>query len=428
MIRLIFQRLAGIVLFFQILSAPAYAHLTQNSEINLLIGTEGLRADIVIPQSEYITATAHTTEQDGASLSEAKAYLMDRFAIATPQGELWSSRIGLVEFVTDDGQTYLHAVAYASPPPKAPLRRFVVDWRAIVAEVPNHYALFLLQRDIAGQWHDSPKIIGAARSNATHITVDVGKASKWSELRNSTILGVEHIITGYDHIFFLLALLLPAPLVSKGRRWEKPKEGRGTLRHIFSIVTAFTIGHSLTLVGAATGGWQLPVQPVEIAIAVSVFLSSLHAIRPIFPNYEAWIAGGFGLVHGLAFATLVSDLQLGSASAPIALFGFNLGIELVQIVIVLIALPALMLLSRGQHYSSIRIPLASLATIAALIWIVDRIYGVSDKLLFRTEFVIELTSVIIVFGLAIFYLYQIFRRHRHISTLFSSLGAGYKLD
>ncbi len=106
------------------------------------------------------------------------------------------------------------------------------------------------------------------------------------------------------------------------------------------MVTAFTIGHSITLIGGAFFGWALPSRPVEVLIAISILVSAIHACRPLFPGREAWVAGGFGLVHGLAFATLIGRFGLEPLQKAQSILGFNLGIELVQLGVVLAILPA----------------------------------------------------------------------------------------
>ncbi len=104
-------------------------------------------------------------------------------------------------------------------------------------------------------------------------------------------LGMRHIAEGTDHLLFLLVLLLPAPLLVSGLRWGPPSGVRQSLLRILGIVTAFTIGHSITLSLAALNAVNVPSRPVEVLIAVSILVSAVHACRPIFPGKEAWIAG-----------------------------------------------------------------------------------------------------------------------------------------
>jgi hypothetical protein len=168
-------------------------------------------------------------------------------------------------------------------------------------------------------------------------------------------------------------LLLPAALLVQDGRWGAYGGPRHLLGKLAGVVTAFTVGHTLTLVLGATGLAVLPSQPVEIAIAVSIMLSALHAWRPLFPHREAWIAGGFGLVHGLAFATAISALQLRGLRLAAGILAFNLGIETVQMLVVLVAAPLLILLARGPYYQRTRQLAAVGAGVMALVWIVERV-------------------------------------------------------
>jgi len=123
-----------------------------------------------------------------------------------------------------------------------------------------------------------------------------------------------------------------------------------SLVQILRIVTAFTLGHSLTLVLSAFGLLRLPSRPVEVLIAVSILVSAIHAIRPIFPRREAAIAAFFGLIHGLAFASALSDLGFGQWYRFVSILSFNLGIEAMQHAVVVATLPSLLLLSRTSAY------------------------------------------------------------------------------
>lgn len=189
-------------------------------------------------------------------------------------------------------------------------------------------------------------------------------------------LGMHHIAEGTDHLLFLLVLLLPAPLMVASARWGSPAGTRRSLLRIAGIVTAFTIGHSATLSLAALGFVHVPERPVEVLIAVSILVSALHAIRPIFPGREAWIAAFFGLIHGLAFAATLDRLGLGSWERLAGIFAFNLGIETMQIIVVAVTLPSLMLLSRTSTYSILRVGGAIFAGAASFGWVLERLLNI----------------------------------------------------
>lgn len=393
-------RTAGAWLAYAMLvwASPAVAHLTPNSEVGLSIGNYEVHADIIIPQSEYMVATSLAAGNDTRSLARARSYLEDRFKAVSPGGEPWSVRVDFVEFAQIAGPPDLHATAILTPPRGASPRRFVIEWSAVVDELPSHFAMFVIRSDIAGASGAEPIIVGAARAGAARVSIDAGDASRWRELRNSIELGMAHILGGYDHLMFLLALLLPAPLVAFAGRWTAVRDRRSSIRRMVAIITAFTIGHSLTLIGASLVGWRLPVQPVEVAIAVSVLISAAHAVRPLFPGYEPLVAGGFGLIHGLAFATLVAELRLGGTTAPVALLGFNLGIEIVQLAIVIVVLPPLMLMAGRPIYGPIRLGLGYFGMAAAMAWAFNRLFGIGADISDLAEQRIVL-AVILLLGL-----------------------------
>ncbi len=185
-------------------------------------------------------------------------------------------------------------------------------------------------------------------------------------------LGMRHIAEGTDHLLFLLVLLLPAPLMALHSRWGPDIGVSRSLIRILRIVTAFTIGHSITLTLAVLGAVKVPGKPVEILIALSIFVSAAHALRPIFPGKEALIAGFFGLIHGLAFAATLDRLGFERWDRVAGVLAFNLGIEAMQILVVAAVLPSLMLMSGTRAYSTLRIGGAVFAGAASLGWIVER--------------------------------------------------------
>jgi hypothetical protein len=134
----------------------------------------------------------------------------------------------------------------------------------------------------------------------------------------------------------------------------------------------------VTLAAGAIGLVHVPSRPIEVLIAVSILVSAAHALRPVFPGREPVIAGCFGLIHGLAFATTLTGLGLGRWDRVASIFGFNLGIEAMQLVVVAIAMPSLILLSRTRLYPSIRTAGAQLAGAIALVWIVQRVWDLPN--------------------------------------------------
>jgi hypothetical protein len=186
------------------------------------------------------------------------------------------------------------------------------------------------------------------------------------------LLGIRHIAEGTDHLLFLITLLLPAPLLAAGSRWAGPSDIRHGLLQVMKIVTAFTVGHSITLALAALGLVHVPSRSIEVLIAVSILVSAAHALCPLFPGREAGIAASFGLIHGLAFAATLAVLGLSRWQRVSGILGFNLGIETMQLVVVAATMPSLALLSRTRAYSVLRVGGALFAGFASACWIAER--------------------------------------------------------
>ena len=186
--------------------------------------------------------------------------------------------------------------------------------------------------------------------------------------------GILHILSGYDHLAFLLSLLLPAALVRLRGEWQPQQSPRQGIVQIIGIVTAFTAAHSITLSLSALG-WVVPAsQWIEAVIAASVLLAALNNVWP-WVTARVWaITFAFGLIHGFGFAGALSELGLPQTGRLLSLLGFNLGVELGQLTVVCAALPVLFLLRGKRWYSHRVMPLLSLAIAAtATVWLWQRL-------------------------------------------------------
>ena len=254
--------------------------------------------------------------------------------------------------------------------------RLNFGYDAIFHHLVTHTAVVTL----AGDWRngvlgEEPVLLGTMRDTNAVIAIDRSGGSWFHGFAAMFRLGTRHIAEGTDHLLFLLALILPAPLVAVGGRWGGYAGRKTALRRIIKVVTAFTLGHSITLVFGALGWASLPGAVVESAIALSILVSAIHALVPIFRGREVYIAGGFGLVHGLAFATTLTGFGFDPWTLVSSVLGFNLGIEAFQILVILAAMPGLVLLARSRVYGPVRIAGAALTGIAATAWLLERALG-----------------------------------------------------
>lgn len=184
--------------------------------------------------------------------------------------------------------------------------------------------------------------------------------------------GMHHIATGYDHLLFLLSLLLPVALVRSGA-----VNTRSAWRDTLVLVTAFTIAHSLTLGLATFDLVRLPGRLVESAIAASVLIAALHNLCTHRPHTRWIMALVFGLVHGLGFAAMLGELPTATSERLLALAGFNLGVEAGQLLAVVIFLPFAIALARRHQlgYRRWGVQGGSLAIAAiAFLWLCQRLF------------------------------------------------------
>jgi hypothetical protein len=207
--------------------------------------------------------------------------------------------------------------------------------------------------------------------------------SSWTEPAVATLSGTllrflregfRHVLIGYDHIAFLLLLLLPSVLRRSSYGWSAATSGREVVLDLLKIVTAFTVAHSITLGLATTGAVRVPVQPIEVAIAGSIVIAGVLNLFPAASRWRLRLAFGFGFVHGFGFANALQEIGAeGTRLAPM-LAGFNLGVELAQLLIVAVTLPILWMLSRTSRYASRLMPALSVATaLTGAVWFAGRL-------------------------------------------------------
>lgn len=207
--------------------------------------------------------------------------------------------------------------------------------------------------------------IQAARLTADAPTTQVqAKAARSQVAKTYFALGVEHILTGYDHLLFVLSLVL---LLVGG--WK-----------IAKTVTAFTVAHSLTLIGTTLHLVSVPRQPVEVCIALSIVFLSVEIVkaRPGMPRLSEripWlVAFAFGLLHGFGFAGALAEIGLPEGEIPMALLTFNLGVEIGQLMIVTAGLVVLTAIRRfaAPRFRSVQIGVAYAIGSIAAFWMLER--------------------------------------------------------
>jgi hypothetical protein len=185
--------------------------------------------------------------------------------------------------------------------------------------------------------------------------------------------GIWHIWLGFDHVVFLVTLLLPAAMAATMQRWVPLENFKSGLTNVARIVTVFTISHSVTLTLAAFGVVRIPVPLVEAIIAFSIIAVAVMNLFPRAHRNILWIVFIFGLFHGFGFANVLAPLALDPTRVVVGIAAFNIGVELGQLAIVAVAFPFIWLLRTWRFYPAFAFRLGTAAIVfVASIWLLER--------------------------------------------------------
>jgi hypothetical protein len=363
----------AIVLLGAAAVGPARAHKPSDSYLSLSVvdGRISGHWDIALRDLEY--AIGLDADGDGtitwgelrARHADIAAYALARLAVQA-DGEACTLEAGTqqVDEHTDGAYT---VIPLSLGCPRAP-EKLTLRYTLFADLDPQHRGLLNLA--VNGATRTAVLVPAEAAPS-----FELARADAWSQFAGFVREGVWHIWIGFDHILFLLSLLLPAVLAWQAGAWRPAQTFRESFIDVVRIVTAFTVAHSITLTLATLGVVALPSRWVESAIAASVVLAALNNVRPFVQGRRWAVAFGFGLIHGFGFASVLADLGLPRDALALALVGFNLGVELGQLAIVVAFLPLAFALRRTVLYRRwVMLGGSLLIALLAGVWFVERAF------------------------------------------------------
>jgi hypothetical protein len=404
-------------LFFILLSLgyflPVFAHETPTTVVLLDVSPKIVTMELQLPLSELSLALGQNLGENTETLIEKqgsilKNYILEHTKIYVTKDKPWS--ISISEMYVDNGEHEVHGVAFkelrmnftVTPNDGENTRQFTLDYDAIMHQVGNHAAFVSIRND----WE-----LGTVQNTATEmgiikvdtkdnriypLNISLQKGSWFKGFSGMFFHGIQHIKEGTDHLLFILTLLLPACLLVVHRKWTGYGGLKYSLLKLLKIVTAFTIGHSITLLIGVFEICTFPIQIIEILIAVSILVSAIHAIKPIFYQKETFIAIGFGLIHGLAFSQTLQNLHLSTSELLLSVAGFNLGIEAMQLFAIAIIVPSFMIMSQTTYFNYVKNILATAVIVISVGWVMERINNTPNVLTTATNLVFEHTLYLII--------------------------------
>ncbi|MBI3714937.1 MAG: HupE/UreJ family protein [Betaproteobacteria bacterium] len=352
----------------------AFAHKASDSYLSLQAEGREIRGQWDIALRDLDAAIGLDANGDGeirwgevrAAQHRIATYALSHLTI---RGDGEACTLSAVEHLIDHHSDGAYAVMRLRGSCARDVGRLAVDYRLLFDVDAQHRGLLKLS---AG----GTTVSAVFPADRPLQTFRVGEAGTWAQLTGFVRDGIRHIAAGFDHILFLIALLLPAVLVrdkQRGSTWLPVTTLPAALWNVAKIVTAFTLAHSITLSLATLGLVKVPSRAIEALIAASVVATAVDNLWPFLPARRWLIAFAFGLVHGFGFATVLLDLDLSRTGLAVSLFGFNLGVEIGQLMLVMLVVPLAYLARERRAYPHLVVGAgSSLIAVVALGWLVER--------------------------------------------------------
>src|SRR5262245_55320989 len=328
-----------ILLFAALLAAgAAQAHKPSDSYLSLHSDGHTLSGqwDIALRDLEF--AIGLDADGDGAitwgelkaKQAEVDAYALARLLLRADGAEC---RLQPTEHLVDDHSDGAYAVLrFAAQCPAESFKSVEVEYSLFFDLDPTHRGLLRVERG-------GDTTTGILSPERPKFEVSAEGRSKLQQFVDYVREGIWHIWIGFDHILFLVSLLLPSVFILSSGQWAPAARFRDAFWDVFKVATSFTVAHSITLSLAALSVIVLPSRLVESTIALSVVLAALNNIWPLVHGRRWLVAFGFGLIHGFGFASVLADLGLPRDILLLALVAFNVGVELGQLAIISVFLP-----------------------------------------------------------------------------------------
>lgn len=386
--------------FFLLIPLLGNSHIPNQSYIYLRVyEKEGIDGRFEINTIE-INKLFGTNFKKGVSIAELepyigqlKPYLLDNTAFSSKYGDhniVLTDKVELFPGVLGD---FVQIYFKLDNTIKLP-EDIDVKYSAIFEKDDTHRGFLIIEYNwLAGVINNEANISLDFAPGDTTDTLSLTDVSVWNGFVAMIKQGVWHIWIGLDHILFLVALILPSVVrrftnpdqldnskTFKSKlgifSWAPVQKFKPAFWYILKVVTFFTIAHTITLSLASLELVKLPSRWVESIIAISIGLAAYHNIRPIFKGKDWIIAFVFGLFHGFGFASVLGDLGLTSEFLTYSLLGFNIGVEIGQVVIIALIFPILFLLRKSALYPKILVYGSILLILISLNWSIERVFEV----------------------------------------------------
>jgi len=361
----------------------AYAHAPGEHYIWLSVDDSKVHGNVEINVTDLANLPGISIDPDATLTDEMLAphadtlisYVTDRFGISANDTPLTLALTGVSARSFDEGN--FAQVAFQAPVTREDAQFLSIRDEMLYEVNPRHRGLLMIVENAAGQKTPEGTISLVFNGNNAVQTVDVNNPPGLLNRLQFVWQGILHIWFGFDHVLFLLSLLLTSVLVRQTAGWRSASNFKSALWSVLKIVTVFTLAHSVTLLLAALDYAKLPSQFVESVIALSIIVAALSNIIGRFDSKKLLFVLAFGLFHGLGFASVMADLPFRMENILSVVLFFNLGVELGQIAIVAVVFPLLYAARNTSWYVPVIVKGGSaLLILIAAYWLFQRVTGV----------------------------------------------------
>lgn len=371
-----------------LLAGPVQAHKASDAYLQLQRTDNGLalRWDMSLRDLDAMLELDNNGDQKlswgevRSRLDDIRAYALAHLRLQQGRCALTEAQPPALESRVDGSYLVLQLQALCTPGPSVE-----IDYRLFREVDPTHRGLLRVEMGdgVAPALRSLDPMAGAltidlprrdgdpAAPAATAPASDAPTTAGASFFRD----GIHHILIGYDHILFLICLLLPAVLQRRADGWQAVARWRDAIWPMVGTVTMFTLGHSITLALAGLQWVSLSPRLIEPAIALTIIVAAVDNLYPLLRGRRRVFTFLFGLIHGFGFAGVLAELALPTGSFVAALLQFNLGVEAGQLVVVTVALALLLALRHWRRYPPVVLRGGSvIAALLAATWFVERVF------------------------------------------------------
>jgi hypothetical protein len=275
------------------------------------------------------------------------------------------------KFMEDGTQFVVMHFTLESPLPVP--EELTVTYSGIMHALPHHRGGFHFETNYRTGVVDNHTQLASVHAPGRETT----KLSTYNDNRLRQFIsflreGIAHIWIGIDHILFLVTLLLTSVLIRQQNVWQPTDGLRAAAWNVVAVVTVFTVAHSITLAMAMRGWIELPSRFVESMIALSILAVVVDNFYSYLGRFKWTAVFVFGLFHGLGFASVLENMTVDFHAKVLALLGFNIGVEIGQLAIVLVVFPVLYIARNYKYQNLLLRPASAVIGIVAAWWLIQR--------------------------------------------------------